>query len=592
MSTDRNSSAVRNLRSIFETKGGDNTSSPDTRGRSRSGLTSDKENSRPTSRIRASFVSVEPSGGMATTMENGVGAGMAELKRASSAGLRRGSFTATEDSDEGGLLELKKTVSEEAVRREKESNVAEAIPEAAVESAAVTPMVQATEDHEHGDDAVEESPLAHKEDKEPANPDKPTTAAEEEPGTIKPAEPADEKAVSGGEALPPVAEDLRPNGHAASAEQAEPAPKTNGQRTPAPATKSLESAMKAAKKPAAKPATNGKPSAISTKAPTKASSSSVKSPASQPKTPLSAKASSSTKTESPRSVSTKDLAKKASRSSLTAPTAASVARAAGSDRTVSTSSKQSPNAKVKPREGTKSIDLPSRLTAPTAASRAKHEPASAAPTTNGTPFNGRSSTTTKPKPQALSARPTPRASLTHHPRPESRTSHVGRKPAAPPDGSFLERMMRPTAASSSKTHEKTEAKSPPRTRKTAPPPKPKANGHAKKPASTKTNSRPSTAKSAGTDKAAVNHTSDEPPAKQTNGDRGEEFVEEAREAAKEMHAEPPADLPVTHGSAEDDVKTDETSGNETPIPQTNGHHEADEALEATPAAIGGEEAIR
>ncbi|KAK4547064.1 hypothetical protein LTR36_001285 [Oleoguttula mirabilis] len=597
MSTERNSSAVRNLRSIFENKGGDH--SPDTRGRSRSGLTSDKENSRPTSRIRANFVSVERSGGMAAATENGVGDGMAELKRESSAGMRRGSFMATEESDEGGLLELKYTVSAEAVRREQESNVAEAIPEAAVESAAVTPTVQASEDYEDEDEAVDESPLAHKEDKEAPNPDKPTTAAEEEPGIMKPAQPANEGAVSGGDALPPITEDLRSNGHAEKAENAEPSPKTNGESTHSSATKSLESALKTAKKPAAKPATKGKPSSITTKAPAKPFSSTGKSPASQPKTPLSAKAPSSTKTESPKLPSTKEPTRKASRSSLTAPTAASVARAAGTDRSVSTASKLSPNSKAKPKESTKSTDLPSRLTAPTAASRAKHEPATAPPTTNGTVFNGRSSTTTRPKPQTArpqtsSARPTPRPSLTHGPRSESRASQAGRKPAAPPDGSFLERMMRPTAASSSKTHEKTEAKSPPRTRKTTAPPKPTMNGHVKKPAAPMTHSRPGIAKSAGTEKAALEHQVDEPPAEQADGDPVKDLVEAARDAGKGVHVEPPADLPVTHGGTaeDDDGNKGEPAGNETPIPQTNGHHETDEALEATPAAIGGEETIR
>lgn len=55
--------------------------------------------------------------------------------------------------------------------------------------------------------------------------------------------------------------------------------------------------------------------------------------------------------------------------------------------------------------------------------------------------------TTKPKP--TTSRPTPRHSLA---RPESRGSqNATKRPAGPIDSSFLERMTRPTAASSNKT---------------------------------------------------------------------------------------------------------------------------------------------
>ena len=50
---------------------------------------------------------------------------------------------------------------------------------------------------------------SEKKDLEAENPDKPVTGAEEEPADMKPAEPTSEQAVSGGEALPSVAEDLR-----------------------------------------------------------------------------------------------------------------------------------------------------------------------------------------------------------------------------------------------------------------------------------------------------------------------------------------------------------------------------------------------
>ncbi|TKA79690.1 hypothetical protein B0A55_04070 [Friedmanniomyces simplex] len=475
MSSERSSSAVRNLRSIFEVKGSD-TSSPDTRGRSRSGLTdsntnNNSENSRPTSKVRASFVPVEttPSASVMAsgTEEGGLGHVMPGLKRESSAGLRRGSFS--ENGEDGeALLQLKKTVSQEAERRERDSTVPEAIPEHAATSAAVTPMMQANT--EQKDDAVEESPLARKADVEPANPDKPTTGAEEDPSELQPAEPTNEAAVSGGQALPPVAEDLRKKGP-----ESKPEPSTGSEAKQAPASAELGSAVKKAKQveqPKCKPTANGKPTPISTKTAQKSSSSAMKSPASQPKTPSSAKPSPPSKTALSAPEEKKQPSKKASRSSLTAPTAASVARAAGADRSVSTSSKHSPPSKSKAREGTKPIDLPSRLTAPTAASRARHDTAPA-PSHNTAATNGKTSTATRTKPPPASTRPNPRASL--HQRPDSRASHASKKPSSaaaagpppPADGGFLERMMRPTAASSGKTHEKGEGRSPPRSKAAA-----------------------------------------------------------------------------------------------------------------------------
>ncbi|KAK3674889.1 hypothetical protein LTR78_005233 [Recurvomyces mirabilis] len=425
MSTERSSSAVRNLRSLFENKAPEQ--SPDTRGRSPSHHLTESSPSRPASKVRASFVSVvPPTAAMASSAEEaGVGSGMAELKRESSAGLRRGSFSEN-DGELEGLLQLKKTVSEEAERRQRDPKVAESIPEHVAFSAATTPNVKASmngEEEQH----IEESPLADKVDKEPAHPDKPVTAAEEEPGTMKPADMSSEAVVSGGKALPPVAEDMRKGNE----------PKVQ-KSDEAPTTKALDSAVEETKKPA-----TSKPTPVSIKAPAKAASSSVKSPAKATTPPK------------PAETSTKptQLAKKASRSSLTAPTAASVARAAGQDKP-SSKPAQPPMPK---RDATKPIDLPSRLTAPTAASRARHEPAS---TTTSAPSN-KQSTTSRPKPSTSSTRPTPRTSFA---RPESRSSHTSKKPptSAPTEGSFLERMMRPTAASANKTHEKPEVKSPPR----------------------------------------------------------------------------------------------------------------------------------
>ncbi|EMC94646.1 hypothetical protein BAUCODRAFT_554759 [Baudoinia panamericana UAMH 10762] len=471
---DRSSSAVRSLRSIFETKSAEG--SPDTRGRSIT-VFSDQQSSRPTSSIRASFVPVEAPAKMADE-EGGEKKGLPEAKRESSAGLRRGSFS--ESNDGGSLLALKKTVSKEAERREKDSNVAEAIPEIAAESAAVTPLMP-PQSKDKADETIEDSPLAQKVDRQPANPDKPTTAAEEEPVEMKPGIPTDEDAVSGGQALPPVAENLKPDAMDEDIVETQPSAEgTSHEETPAAKTTgNVTRTPKKEQKAVTKGGSIGKPKSVSTKAPSKAAPNSPRSPISHPKTPISAKA----HTTTDRTVSSSEQpAKKSSRSSLTNPTAASVARAAASsDRSVSTSSKPSPQSKSsRPREGTKPVELPSRLTAPTASSRARHEAATVPLTTNGNRHASASSR--NPMSAATrSSRPTPRSSLgAPGPRPESRTSGAAnKKPHA--DGSFLERMMRPTAASSNRTHEKVEVKSPPRLNRSASIAKPRMNGHVKKP---------------------------------------------------------------------------------------------------------------
>ncbi|RMY12193.1 hypothetical protein D0866_14245 [Hortaea werneckii] len=647
MSTERSSSAVRNLRSIFENKGSDN--SPNARGRSTSGLSNEASNSsRPTSRIRANFVSVEPPKMSALAPEEGVGKGSAEGKRESTADIRRGSFTANTDEE---ALALKETVSEEAHRREEESKIAQPIPEAAVESSgqtsaqtsgAGTPQMQATHDTKVQPVAVDPSPEQEakvKEDKEPANPDKPTTAAEEEPVEMRPAEPANEEAVSGGQALPPVTEDLRhsevqdsapaaaapaavetPEQKAPEAEStateavATEAPATEAPSTEsvltgplateppvneAPATAQLDKAAQSAKKPEPK-------ETASAKAPSTAAEASPKPTQSAPtarsstggsKSPAATKKQASAPSEAPKQ---KQPVKKASRTSLTAPTASSMSKSHSTDRTSSTSSKPSTAAKPetsKPKT-TKPIDLPSRLTAPTASSRAKHEPESAqAPAPRPSAVSSKPSAAPKPKPKPTSttssARPTPRSSLAPSQRPESRTSATSAPPKkpAPADGSFLERMMRPTAASANKfhdKHDKTEVKSPPRPSKTTAPPKPKTNGQVKKPAAAtgapKPSSRPSTAKS-GSEKASSVLSADAPPApEQTNGTHEvHPAAPEPQQVAKETQSQEPAaaaaadkSLPIDNGAAA------------FPPSQDKQQQGAGTTLEATPAAIGEE----
>lgn len=182
-SEQRSSSAVRNLRSLFENKASD---SPDSRGRS-PGNFGDFDNERPRSKIRASFIPVQPT----------MAALAAEQKTADSPAQRESSVDSRRKSlSEGHSGEavdaMKETVSTEQERREQESTVADTIPETTIESATPTPAVEANK--------------SLGEDREAQNPDKAVTGAEEEPGEIRPADPTSESAVSGGDSLPAITE--------------------------------------------------------------------------------------------------------------------------------------------------------------------------------------------------------------------------------------------------------------------------------------------------------------------------------------------------------------------------------------------------
>ena len=130
-----------------------------------------------------------------------------------------------------------------------------------------------------------------------------------------------------------------------------------------------------------------------------------------------------------------------------------------------------------PKSPTRPTRLPAAATAPTAASAAKvGANASAHPSdATSTSTDRKSSNQRKDRPTAGSRLvPAPSAAgglqkkssrpslpIGSHPidRPKSRASTIGSKP---PDEGFLARMMRPTASSASKAHEKIEPKSPPR----------------------------------------------------------------------------------------------------------------------------------
>jgi hypothetical protein len=451
----RSSSAVRNLRSLFENKANadsDDLNNP--RGRSPSSrLGVSDSNGRPLSKIRSSFIDVQHPI-MDSPLPNHP---VASTKRASAFEVRTESFS-TNNLDKDTVSALKKEVADEQFRRQSNPDLYEA-DEGAMESTVNTPAVEPREDQAMGviDHAAARltamelpTPTEEPEEEEkqteakpnsqhngqqngadenepPANPDKPTTGAEEEKGSLKPAEAVNEDAVSGGQGLPPVAEDLRSQKKAV-----ESTPPKKEQAAATTATPKAVSDVKSSpqKRPGMSPRNSHRPDPVATGSPSKAAEKSLKSPVSK------RKSSSSTGRSplSPTSASKPGVVRKSSRSSLTAPTAASANR---ERRTSSTAKSTAPAAK---RETTKPVNLPSHLTAPTAASRARQEAES------NKPLAGRPSVSarTVPKQQISTSKPAARASTTT--RPESRTSQPAAKKsttAVAPSESFLERMMRP-----------------------------------------------------------------------------------------------------------------------------------------------------
>ncbi|KAK8165184.1 hypothetical protein BKA80DRAFT_342362 [Phyllosticta citrichinensis] len=199
---------------------------------------------------------------------------------------------------------------------------------------------------------------------------------------------------------------------------------------------------------------------------------------------------------SPKSTSSKTAAapaeqptKKTSRHSLQSTTSSATTgakpRSSSRPATEKKTAQTAGTAKPRPKSPTRPAKVPSRLMQPTAASATKRDEDKKATSSS----TARKPATTAPRAPAVASKTTtaaaakkpatsrpPPASSSSTKRPESRTSRTSVGGKAPDD--FLARMMRPTAASASKTHDKTDVKSPPRRN---PVPKPKqANGEASK----------------------------------------------------------------------------------------------------------------
>lgn len=219
------SNGVRNLRAMFENSNA--AASPEPRGRSPVDHSAPGDNDdRPRSKVRASFVPVEPSlppTSAYTPTDLGQTKGTPSN---STVAHRRESFSISEDRPEE-LADLKKIVSDEKEERAKSLAIPEAVPEQAVasrESSLSAPLDRKAEEKESTDmprasdlaeasepqaeqtptqpeenavDDAEISPMPSPQQipAQPAeNPDKPTTGAQEDLA-LRPAAPTDEAAV-------------------------------------------------------------------------------------------------------------------------------------------------------------------------------------------------------------------------------------------------------------------------------------------------------------------------------------------------------------------------------------------------------------
>ncbi|OBW65353.1 MAG: hypothetical protein AUREO_012620 [Aureobasidium pullulans] len=473
MSVNRSNSQVRNLLAMFENNNNNNHTSTDStspdRGRSNGHLSPSSNGDRPLSKVRSSFVSVEH--GIPTSPSPAMEIDPQKTKeeyqsrQESSASLRRHSFSLDESKDGNALANLRQSMSQEEERRGSNPMVAETIPEAAIEQtpAATTPAVEAKDymaaghvAHGNGDlpqsklrDEVSADDMAENGDASPStdgdkpqamtlpvddmpadNPDKPVSGVQEEAGSMQPSDLKERSTVS-------------PTPSANGEPETAPAPPA---ALPSRARRGTVTAVDASPAPVPH-----RPANIVATAPEPEAEASPKTPTSVKKAPAPTSVKKSPAAKS-STLSPKPPVRKPSNSSLTQ---AKTKSDAASAKTKSPQSKP-----TRPRSPTRPIKVSSHLTAPTAASAARQDNQSSKPSVSVS----KPAVNSRPQPRAPAAatKPTARSSIASTSNPPKKTESKPAISSKGTDDSFLARMMRPTASSASKAHEKTEAKSPPK----------------------------------------------------------------------------------------------------------------------------------
>lgn len=326
-----------------------------------------------------------------------------------------------------------------------------------------------------------------------ANPDEPDSTAEDNTAAMLPSDPKEAAAVSGGAALggetSPLGSILKGSPFEQDAKKGEaPSPgeptqsseqqakssstlMTNGKPKEVPAQKAGQPSSKIASRPsaigrksAAQPA-----SLTKEKSETKPQTSTFSAPIT-PKDAATPSEQPLSKQISPKSALSQEIKedalkdpKKTNAERPSRPSVAPKASAAASKPVPKLGKKPGPTsppsiAKPHPKSPIRPVRLPGSATAPTAASAARLDPIPP-PTAKSRDRVPSNPTSLRQKPARTSLPAGSKPAEKAKDKPKSRLSTASSKA---PEGSFLDRMMRPTQSSSQKTHEKVEAKSPPK----------------------------------------------------------------------------------------------------------------------------------
>ncbi|EXJ78992.1 hypothetical protein A1O3_08493 [Capronia epimyces CBS 606.96] len=435
MSANSGSGGVRNLRAMFENKASDQSTSPPSRGRSPN-PSELSNNSRPVSKVRASFVAVEKTG------DNG-GAPILGLRRINSAVSSQGelkeSHTMGGGNEDHPLAKTQPPVKVQTASKPEHAHSTDNAMEGGLGtilkgSAFVdsTPPKDTSEARKFGE-ALSSGLLREKLSKSPSKPNDETKAAE-------------------------IVQKME----AAKASLQGPPPTTTLQTTKSAQPVKAPPTRQAMTKPAPKSPVTSRPSPQSQTSPTAHLRGG---PAKIRGVMESAKAAQRARDAAKQDASEGDRRQSSAQKLDTRSQPKPATESAKKERTPTSPKAARRQETVKPKSPTRPTKLPPVVIASTAASSAKLEAlrSPTEPNSRKSVAKKPSSTSVRPPRASTSsttstlAKKTSHASLSNgHDRPKSRVS------ISKPDDGFLARMMRPTASSARKVHEKIQTNSPPR----------------------------------------------------------------------------------------------------------------------------------
>ncbi|KAI9715486.1 MAG: hypothetical protein M1812_005962 [Candelaria pacifica] len=465
MSSNRSSSGIRNLRAMFEN--GNGPTSPEPRGRSPA-AEGHGESPRPTPKVRTSFVAVEKSGQMAPKLDSGDTRSTAKDNNTGSSAINDVADRETNVGKDASQISGKDTVKTngQVAAQDAHDSTVNGDPEAAGSTLTGQEASMSKEESKGTQSSTVAPTTAQKADQPAATEAANEAKATKQHETLPPITKAKDVGQSDGsvDVLKSPRKDTVPQSPSKPNGSAKPGLSGSRARMNRPSldteasTKSSPKSL-ATMRSAKSPKTPTTPSAPKAATPTSTSKSAATSkPSPLPKT------STKPNVSSPRQPAISSNTSTAG-SALNRPSRASI--------TAKPTSRTSPATKPRPKSPTRPARIPAAATAPTASSAAKTgaaqstvAPGSKTATTSlYTSSNGirrQPSAVNRSSAASNIRKQPPRPSVPPQNGPEpsrSRVSNVGPKPSA--EG-FLARMMRPTTSSASKTHEKTEVKSPPK----------------------------------------------------------------------------------------------------------------------------------